>query len=241
MSLGLISAPRVGFEPTTLRLRLSQSFERGRTISSTRKRVVGRWWGLIGLVPQPLVSARSRLHWLLLHPDHSAGFAQDYRFPKELGFPEFTRLFDHSRLWKLQHSCMQFTVTIRTQQDTFVELSSHASPASSVPRTRYAKILFRRVDMMKLQSFITSIIAAGIAPAAQVGECLGSHRATPLGDGPNEIFASVLVCTFVSQSKNYRQWLTAACSAIELPRSSRSEKYPEQLKVPTVHGSFQFD
>lgn len=166
-------APRVGFEPTTLRLRLSQSFERGRTISSTRERVVGRWWGLIGLVPQPLVSARSRLHWLLLHPDHSAGFAQDYRFPKELGFPEFTRLFDHSRLWKLQHSCMQFTVTIRTQQDTRL--------------------------------------------------------------------APILICTFVSQSKNYRQWLTAACSAIELPRSSRSEKYPEQLKVPTVHGSFQFD
>jgi len=61
--------------------------------------------GLIGLAPQPLVSARSCLH-RAFSTRLSAGFAQDCRAGARagLGFPEFTQFFNHSHLWKLQFS-----------------------------------------------------------------------------------------------------------------------------------------
>ncbi len=61
-------APRAGLEPATSRLQVLQSFDWTWTISSPAWHAgegVGRCRGLIGWVPQPLVSARSCLHMSL--------------------------------------------------------------------------------------------------------------------------------------------------------------------------------
>ena len=83
-------APRVGLEPTTLRLRVPRPFGRARTISSPR-RVLGAspfQLQLERLRPSGLVSARSPRHTM-------RGFAQDYLVSlRGLGFPEFTQFFN---------------------------------------------------------------------------------------------------------------------------------------------------
>src|SRR5215475_2215418 len=73
-------APQVGLEPTTLRLRLDLCFHIGADyLINFLSKVAGRYWGLIGLAPQPLVSARSCLHCKLNSQASSAGFAQGCR------------------------------------------------------------------------------------------------------------------------------------------------------------------
>jgi len=47
------------------------------------------------------------------------------------GFPEFTRFFNHSFLWKLQFG-MNFPVAVRTQQDALVEFLAHLFPTTGV-------------------------------------------------------------------------------------------------------------
>ena len=80
----------------------------------------------------------------------SAGFAQDYPIAYcDLGFPEFTRFFNHSLLWKLQ-SGMKLTMTIRTENHAFIEFLSDLFPAASTTASGNAKVLFRGVDVMKL-------------------------------------------------------------------------------------------
>ena len=77
------------------------------TLAATMKLLrqgVGRSWRIIGQGPHLLVSARFRLP-----APFSADFAQGYHVLcfKDLGFPEFTRFFNHGFPWKLQ----SFTAT----------------------------------------------------------------------------------------------------------------------------------
>jgi hypothetical protein len=50
----------------------------------------------------------------------------------DLGFLEFTRFFNHSHLWKLQHSCMKLSMTIGAQKKAFVSFFFHPLPTSRV-------------------------------------------------------------------------------------------------------------
>ncbi|HEX8146842.1 MAG TPA: hypothetical protein VF591_06660, partial [Pyrinomonadaceae bacterium] len=81
----------------------------------------------------------------------SAGFAQGCRAGSVagVGFPEFTRFFNHSHLWKLQHSCVKFPMTVGTQQNAFVDFFSHLLPAPRIPLVGYAEVFLRRVEVVK--------------------------------------------------------------------------------------------
>ncbi len=57
------------------------------------------------------------------------------------GFPEFTRFFNHSFLWKLQ-SCVNLSMTIGTQKCTFFKFLQNLVPASGVPFAGNSKIFF---------------------------------------------------------------------------------------------------
>ncbi len=107
-------APQVGLEPTTLRLRMFLCFHIGADyLINFPEEVAGRLRGLIGLAPQPLVSARSCLPCA-----ESTGLFSRLRsgLPSQLvagvGFPEFTQFFNHSHLWKLQRSRMNLSMAI---------------------------------------------------------------------------------------------------------------------------------
>ena len=88
------------------------------------------------------------------------------------GFPEFTRFFNHSHLWKLQHLRMKFPMTIRAQQDALFNFFPNLYPTSRITFMRYAEVFLRRVKMMKLKSFKAAIIATNLAITAFV---LNSH------------------------------------------------------------------
>ena len=96
-------APRVGLEPTTLRLRYSPDLSiwpglshRPLTNSEVGRRALSR---LIGEIPHPLVSARSPLLIAFLFAGLRSGLPSlDCR--KE-GFPEFTQFFNPDYSGKL--------------------------------------------------------------------------------------------------------------------------------------------
>ena len=131
------TAPRVGLEPTTLRLRYSPSLSTWPGLSlhpeqvpssgtSRRSRALSR---LIGKNPHPLVSARSPLHTSFF----SRGFAQDYHLSSSerkasLNSPDVSIPITRESCY----SCMKFSVTVCTHQDALVELLFHFLPASCV-------------------------------------------------------------------------------------------------------------
>ena len=61
---------------------------------------------------------------------------------RNLGFPEFTRFFNHDFSWKLQQTGMDFAVTIGAQQEAFIELAFHLLPAARIAFLRYTEIFF---------------------------------------------------------------------------------------------------
>jgi hypothetical protein len=93
------------------------------------------------LVSAPsLDSARAWLRITILHISRRAGF------------PEFTRFFNHDFSWKLQPA-VNFSVTIRTKQNTFVKFFGNLLPASGVAFVRDPEVFSIRVQMVELQGF----------------------------------------------------------------------------------------
>ena len=127
------------------------------------KELPGARGGLIGRLPQPLVSARS---CLLLRRGAclSTGFAQDCRAGSVagVGFPEFTRFFNHSHLWKLQLSCVKFTMTVGAQQDAFVDLFFHLLPTPRISLVRYSEVFLCWVEVVKFQSLDAPLVTADL-------------------------------------------------------------------------------
>ena len=65
------------------------------------------------------------------------------------GFPEFTRFFNHSHLWKLQLSCMSFPMTIGAQENAFFNFFLNLLPASSISFSGYTKVFLLWVEVME--------------------------------------------------------------------------------------------
>ncbi len=84
----------------------------------------------------------------------------------DLGFPEFTRFFNHDFSWKLQQTGMDFAVTISAQQEAFIEFSFYFLPATRIAFLRYTEVFFCVISMMKFKSFKTSGIPADLAASA---------------------------------------------------------------------------
>src|SRR5215213_7597132 len=84
----------------------------------------------------------------------STGFAQGCRAGSTagVGFPEFTRFFNHSHLWKLQHSCVKFPMAVGTQQDAFIDFFFHPLPTPRITLVGYPEVFLRRVEVVKFQS-----------------------------------------------------------------------------------------
>ena len=66
-----------------------------------------------------------------------------------VGFPEFTRFFNHSHLWKLQLSCVKFTVTVGAQQNAFIDFFFHLLPTPRISFVGYAEVFLSRVEVVK--------------------------------------------------------------------------------------------
>ena len=93
-----ITAPEVGFEPTTLRLHSTPNFRSGVDYLINSCELSGARGSFIGKAPQLLVSARS----CLLNAFQQASLRVAIPAFAGAGSPEFTRFFNHSHLWKLQ-------------------------------------------------------------------------------------------------------------------------------------------
>jgi len=66
------------------------------------------------------------------------------------GFPEFARFFNHSHLWKLQLSCVNFSMTISAQENAFFDFLLNLLPASCIPFSGDTEVFLLWVKMMKL-------------------------------------------------------------------------------------------
>jgi len=101
-------APPAGLEPTTKWLHLIPKFPvEVDYLIIPKIQDVGRLKSLLVEYPHLLVSARSCLLFLLIQQA-----SLKITLSINLGFLEFTRFFNHSYLWKLQNTCMNFTMTI---------------------------------------------------------------------------------------------------------------------------------
>jgi hypothetical protein len=145
------ATPEVGLEPTTLRLRFTPGFRQGAdyfiNFSQTSKScraLVGYYW-----IGSSIPSLCTFLPTLFSQTLRQASLKVAILITTREGFLEFTQFFNHSHLWKLQHSSMKFSVTVSTQQNAFFNLLFHLFPASCISFTGYTKIFFRWVEMMK--------------------------------------------------------------------------------------------
>jgi hypothetical protein len=115
-------------------------FSRAWTISSPAPpewgEGVGRSRGIIGRVPQPLVSARSCLRFTL----QQASLRIPIPKLSGAGFPEFTRCFNHSFLWKLQR-CVSFSVVIHASAYIDFLATAHAVYSRLLCRIELPRIM----------------------------------------------------------------------------------------------------
>ena len=108
--------------------------------------------GRIGENPHPLVSARFPLHMF-----SSRNFAQDYHIPPcemkaSLNSPDVSIPITRESC----NSCMKLTMTVRADQNAFIEFCFHSFPPSRIPLGRNAKVFSFTIEMMKFERLCAS-------------------------------------------------------------------------------------